>query len=252
MKTKKHPSSFIAIILTMAAITAAVLTGCANKAAEQSTGNAENKPVPEEKTPYAYGMDLIAVMSEMVNSGDYLQFISSSPEIRAVAERLAEGDYENVRAVYHISTSGIESLAAVMEEEASIDSFSEELLTYMNHKAASFLTSHLNSQEGYAALAASSIYTAEKTFVCNELQKDCIYLYTFQNGYPITISFTVGENSAVHAVGTFVINETIRATPEEEIQTSIDELFRYLGCEIQPLEIPDASMTGQEPKPPKH
>ena len=153
------------------------------------------------------GMDIIQVMEEMVKSEDYGNLMSDSADLAEIRRQLAAGDYTSPAAVY------------VMSGPSSADALKKQL----DSKSATALASQLNAMKGTAALAGTSLYTAGKTFVSDELTENAIYLYTFQNGYPIVVAFTAGEDHAVTAQGTFILWEDIEGESMEFLRNLLQE-----------------------------
>lgn len=169
------------------------------------------------------GMDIIQVMEEMVKSEDYGNLMSNSADLAEIRRQLAAGDYTSPAAVYEMSVPSIWSILALAGESEDSYDFSNALKKQLDSKSASALASQLNAMKGTAALAGTSLYTAGKTFVSDELTENIIYLYTFQNGYPIAVAFTAGEDHAVTAQGTFILWEDIEGESMEFLRNLLKE-----------------------------
>lgn len=176
-----------------------------------------------EKSLREQGMDIIKVMEEMVKSEDYGSLMSGSADLEEIRLQLAAGDYTSPAAVYEISVPTIWSILALAGESEDSYDFSDTLKKQLDIKSASALTGQLNAMKGTVALAGTSLYTAGKTFVSDELTENTIYLYTFQNGYPIAVVFTAGEDHAVTAQGTFILWEDIDGESMEFLQNLLKE-----------------------------
>ena len=199
-------------ILLLAMILMITLSGCT------STGNSG-------KSLYEHGMDIIVLMEEMVSNSSYGSLMSSAAEIEQMRQTLATGDYTAPQAVYEIEVPTLGDMLAYAESDAVTESFSDSLKKLLDNRSASTLVNLVNSRTGTAALATSSVYTASKTFVSSETRKSTFYLYTFQNGNPIAIIFTTGEDDTVTATGTFLMADGLDAASIEQLQA----LFREAG-----------------------
>lgn len=177
------------------------------------------------KSLYEHGMDVIALMEEMVGSSSYGSLMSGAAEIEQMRQSLAAGDYAAPQAVYEIEVPTMGDILAYAESENVTESFSDSLNKLLDNRSASSLINLINSRSGTAALATSSVYTATKTFVSSETKESTIQLYTFQNGNPIAVVFTTGEDGAVTATGTFLMAEGFDAASLEQLQA----LFREAG-----------------------
>lgn len=182
-------------------------------------------PGTSGKSLYEHGMDVIALMEEMVDSSSYGSLMSGAAEIEQMRQALATGDYAAPQAVYEIEVPTMGDILAYAESENVTESFSDSLNKLLDNRSASSLINLINSRSGTAALATSSVYTAAKTFVSSEAKESTIYLYTFQNGNPIAVVFITGEDSAVTATGTFLMADGLDAASVEQLQA----LFREAG-----------------------
>ena len=200
------------LVMAMTIITMLMLSGCGE---EQSGG----------KSLREHGMDLVRIMEEMVKNDNYGKLVggdnSSLEEIRI---QLAAGDYASPEAVYEMSVPSVQSVLALADESEGSYDFSDALNRQLDNKGASVLVNQLNAMKGTAALACSSLYTAGKAFVSNELSENTIYVYTFENGYPVAVVFTAGEDHAVTAQGTFILWEDIEGEAFESLQNLLKEL----------------------------
>ena len=78
-------------------------------------------------------------------------------------------------------------------------------------------------------IPATAVCTAGKTFVCSEASGDVTYLYVYETGYPIAVSFSEGENHAWSASGTFLINDRLDAASQESIASFFAEYAIEVG-----------------------
>lgn len=182
-------------------------------------------PGNSRKSLYEHGMDVIALMEEMVGSSSYGSLMSSAAEIEQIRQTLADGDYAAPQTVYEIEFPTLGDILTYAESEVTTESFSDSLNKLLDNRSASSLINLINSRSGTAALATSSVYTASKTFVSSGTKESTIYLYTFQNGNPIAVVFTTGEDSTVTATGTFLMADGFDAASVEQLQA----LFREAG-----------------------
>ena len=77
-------------------------------------------------------------------------------------------------------------------------------------------------------LAAASVCTSGKTFVSDEISESVIYLYTFDDARPISVTFTCGEDNTVSASGMFMMNDEFPCDSVAEIE----EFFGEVGVNV--------------------
>ena len=159
----------------------------------------------EEPTLYDRGMEVIGLMEEAIRSEAYLELMSAAQPLREYIARAAQGDYRNPKAVYAVSfsTDVLQMYSGVLEP---VD-LPETLTDVVEHRLLAAVVSQINAAGGVETLAASSMCTVGKTFVSGEPEEDLIYLYVFENGCPVAVTFTTGEDSTVSATANIILNE---------------------------------------------
>lgn len=184
----------------------------------------------EQKSIYEQGLDVISLMEEMAKSENYSELYSNDPELKEIISAVGEGDYSQPKKVYRIKVP--ESMISVIAEMANIDSMSDSLREYVLSKAQATIATQINAAGGASMIAATSICTAGKTFVNEELTENTIYLYTYESGAPAVVSFTVGEGGAVSASGTFLFSEGFKTDTAEHIK----QFFTEIAVEVTEIE----------------
>ena len=216
---KKPLSKFLALMLALIMLFS--VTACSQQV--------EN----ERPSLEVYGMEVIHMMEELVKSEFYGNAMSGTSEILAAAQPAAAGSYEECKAIYQITVPNLESMLELEGEELATQGFSEDLMQFLENRTVSAVISQLNAMNGAYAIAAASMYTASKTFVSDELNESMIYLYTFDEGVPVAITFLKGEDNTVSAGGQFLLMDNFST---EEIQSLIEELggtMKPIACSIR-------------------
>ncbi|MBQ7776954.1 MAG: hypothetical protein IJ379_13645 [Lachnospiraceae bacterium] len=221
------------------------LAGC--QAKENSTENSVSNDTPTQnsatesspstdKSLYQHGMDIVALMDEMLRSEIYLSTMTGSSEIQAKAEEIARGNYSSPKTVYEITPPTFNKLLALLEEEiAGMDQLSPALQENLNNRSTSAFLTQLNAMNGTTSLATVSVFTGSKTFVSGMLTENLIYLYTFEEGYPIAVTFTKGEGGAVAASGLFLLSDKVSVESIEALEQSLADM--YMECTISEVEM---------------
>ena len=192
-----------AITLCMVMILA-VLTGCAAKV---------------ETSLYEQGLSLIAIMEEMGKSDLYHATMTSSDTVIGKLEAIRRGDFSEPDAVYTI---------ALNEDYIAMMSDWEE----MNTKLIGAFATQINALAGAETLAASAVCAAGKTFVAESCKENMLYLYVFEEGVPVAVTFVPGEGGAVSASGTFILYDGVDFSDENALR----DFFAGMGAEIKVLE----------------
>ena len=193
----------------------------------------------KETSLYAHGLELISLMGEMVQSDAYSEMFFSAPQVKESVEKTARaaaaGAYEKPASVYQITVGEeglMETIISAAEADVNFDGMSAELKAYVQSRILSSLASILNAGAGTEALAASSVYMCSKSFVCGEASENTAYLYFYEEAIPVLVTFLAGEDHAVYASGSYILNEDI--TDAE----SLSSLFGLSGFQVKELTVP--------------
>lgn len=167
------------------------------------------------------GNDVVSLMDDMLQSEEYAKSLAIANEHNEIVEKLRSGDYSSAAAIYELSIPE-ESL---LHSDIDLDDFSGDLKEQMRFSLYSSFVTQLNAKEGGSSrVVASSIFSASKSFVSKGLDDIAVYLYVFENGYPIVVVFTPGESGAIRAHGNSLINDGIKTENSEQIEESLSKL----------------------------
>ena len=181
---------------------------------KDNKGKSDAAILSDTKSLVEYGMDIVRLMDEALRSDDYAEMmLTSDSGMQDIVSKIAEGDYSEPEDVYRITFDQDSYLLYLSMSGMSVDEMSDELKEVMKNRFHTSLSNMINGQQlGASYLATASVYSVSKSFVSSEISEDVIYLYTFDTGYPIMVTFVTGDNGAVTAYGTFILsNELIDA-----------------------------------------
>lgn len=196
-----------------------LMGGCGNKVDTKS-----------QKTLYTQGLEMVYLIEEMAKSDTYIAMFSGNPQIAEKLKDVQDGNYTKTKAVYSIDfkSNSFESIMGILSEIANFDNLSDDLKNVIKSKLKSSFATQINALSGAEVVAASAICTATKTFVCEELKDDIIYLYTYENALPVMVTFIKGEDEAVLANATFLfLNEALFNKQED-----IEKFFKEFSTKI--------------------
>ena len=194
---KRFLSVFLVLLL--------ILAGCGN------TG---------ETSLYDRGLEVVDLMVQAVSSEEYMAALSASEALNEHIVQVAAGNYAAPKAAYAISFP--ENALADMMTPTTLDGMPAELAEMLNHRMTAAMMSQVNAMAGVEALAASSLCTVGKTFVSSQLEADLIYLYVYDDGCPVAVTFTGGEDHTVSASGVFMMLEEFPTENAEQIAEFFD------------------------------
>lgn len=162
--------------------------------------------------------------------------MTGSSEIQKIADQIKTGDYTTPQAVYKISVPEdiIGSLlTAVGEDTSMLSGMSEVLQGDLNKRMINSIPTQINSTQGVEYLAASSVYTADKTFVSHETEECILYLYTFENSFPVMVTFCPGEDGSMTAHAVFLLDENLASAAEQDMEELLGMVYILDGCNIE-------------------
>ena len=198
------------------------------------------KPAEKEKTLVERGLSLIELMKEKANNEAYIEMLIGSSANSAFSEKikeLASGDISNLTCVYCLSgdysdfvlkyLSGIEELGMpYFGTDPSIkDSFSPELWNDLKRKVFFALPSIWNVYADDASsfgMTAASVLSASSNFDSDEIDSDCIYIFTFSDSYPVAVGFQRGEGRSVYATASYILDKAFPKSLESMQELGFD------------------------------
>ena len=217
MKAKKLICTLVAFVMTIS------LGACGGTGASGSNTS--------DKSLYEHGLSVISLMAEAASTEEYVGAYTGNPEIMEIIQNVGGGDYTTPKAVYSLSVSD-EVLLSMLGLE-NPNGISVELKDNLLNRSFGSLITQINGYAGVNNLAASSVLTLGKSFVDSTLTEDVIYIYTFENAFPVAVTFSVGENGAVSADGNFIMYEEFTCGSIAEVQ----EFFSEFGAVVTEVEL---------------
>lgn len=164
------------------------------------------------------GEDVISMMTEMLTSDEYISLYTiSSISYDEQINALRKGDYSKSLAIYELSIPEKELLDKTVDK----DKMSDELYEYICSSAYTSFASRVNEPCGIEAMTVSAIITAQKTYAYEDIDTKTIYLYVFEKGCPIAVTFVSGGNNSLKAVGHFIVNDNFITDDESSIKESL-------------------------------
>lgn len=202
----------------------------ASNGASSVASSSDSVPASSGKSLAEHGMDLIALIQDMVSDNVYATiYMGSSQAVTDEIAKLGEGDYSAPQAVYKVTVPNLAAfLDATIAANGSANTLSEPLKEYMRSRMILTVASMVNNMYGSAAIAAATICTAAGTFVSDELTENMLYVYVFENAHPILITFFQGEDSTVSATAMPLFAELPGSATADDVKA----LFSNKGFEI--------------------
>ena len=167
------------------------------------------------KTLIEHGLSLISLMKEKAGNQSFLNLMTNGNDgIAEKMKEIASGNVSKSSAVYCMSGNFYNfgtflfnrmDLSGTWKNPEE-DFYSDPLKEEINKRFVSAIPASWNARVGSTELAVASLLQSEKAFVSKELKSDCIYIFEFQDSYPVAVCFMLYDNSAVLAKSSYIFD----------------------------------------------
>lgn len=180
---------------------------------------------------YQLGLQMTTQMEELIKSDFYAEeMVGSSDSLDSARKSFIANDYDSPVKVYSInvpdSKTIFETFSGTDEDiwnELS-DTLKEQILNKVTAQTM-FMSINSKSDPDARTYAIVSAYTVTKRFENYSLKEDITYLYMFETGKPITVTFNAGDNE-IQAIANFLL------LPQTSTLSDIREIFSTFGCTV--------------------
>ena len=164
---------------------------------------------------------VIDLMKEMLSSEEYVKMYGSVQAYSNAFEKVKGGDYSKPSKIYELTFSEEELWE---KQGVDINALSEDLKEYTVGLLYNSVATLILQTESVASVAAMSAFTAVKSFVCDEIEGGAVYLYAYENGYPILITFAEGESNSVRVAARFLVSDSFDASDVSKTASSFERV----------------------------
>ena len=165
------------------------------------------------------GLKLTSLIKEKAGSKEYIaMFFGPQSQLTEFLPDLTSADYTTPSAVHCLSGDFTQISTLLMSEvqEADFSSLSEIMDKDISQRILSVIPNMWNSMSsGPSGIAMANVLSSSSVFVCKELKEDCMYIFSFGEAYPVAVSFLCGEDGAVLAKASLVLDEDFMSSLEE-------------------------------------
>lgn len=187
----------------------------------------ENKNTQDvNQVLYDNGMEIVSSMAEQAGCKEYVSLYSTEESVVEKVQEVSACDYSKAKTVYKLTITQEDMKTVVSAYEQDLgDEIPESLRKDLGEKLMNAISSILNSQGGASALAASSVIRADECFVCEGITETTLCIFTFEDAYPIMVTYNPGKDGAVYAVGTVLLNEEYKTLEEKDIKDLLSIMY---------------------------
>lgn len=182
--------------------------------------NAEAKVNSKDKAIHAQGLAIVSVMEEMVQNETWFDVFSHNKDLKKIISDEGRIGKKKLKAVYKIKIN--DELNSYLIEPINEKRLSPDLSKYFQNIIQTCIATNINTMGGADTIAASGICTYSKTFVNNDIKENTSYLYTFEKGAPILITFIVGDDNAVSAHASYIFYDGLSRKNIKEMEAVLE------------------------------
>lgn len=210
-----------------------VLCGCGREKKPENNSSVYDKESEADMNVSLYdkGLEIVQEMYMLAGDDAYIQ-LASGGSVDDMVKSISELDYGKPENVYRVtnpesSFNMMMAFASGQEEELS-----EAAKEHIYNTIGSGVANNLNARLGGTMnLAAAGVLNCYKCFVCEPLENVEMYIYAYEDAYPVLITFIPGEDGAVSASGYFIIAESLIGTDKEQFEEIISISGYHMSLE---------------------
>lgn len=180
-----------------------------------------------EEALFDLGIEVTKTLQEMIYSDEYISLYTAI-EFEDEIEKFQATDYDSPIAVYSVEIPNAKDVLSKLGSENidDYDKLSDNLKEQLDHRVSfSSIISSINVQSGTNTMALCSLLTATKYDEDVELDKSIAYLYIFEEGIPIAVTFT----ESGYANGQFLLLN------DSNSYEDIIEIFNRYSCKVDKI-----------------
>ena len=180
-----------------------------------------------EEALFDLGIEVTKTMQEMVYSDEYISLYADI-EFEDEIVKFQATDYNSPIAVYSVEIPSAKDVLSKLGSDNidDYDKLSDNLKEQLDHRVTfSSIISSINAQSGTNTMVLCSILTATKYDKGIELDKSVAYLYIFEKGIPIAVTFT----ESGYANGQFLL------LSDSKSYEDISEIFNKFSCKVDKI-----------------
>lgn len=200
-----------------------VLCGCGKERNSENNSSVNNIKSETDNNALLYekGLEIVQEMYMLAGDDAYIQ-LASGGSVDDMVKSISELDYGKPANVYRVTNpeSSFDMMMAFASE--SEEELSEAAKEHIYNTSGSGVANTLNARLGGTMnVAVASVLNCYKCFVCEALENVEMYIYAYEDAYPVLITFIPGEDGAVSASGCFLIVESLIGIDKDKLEEII-------------------------------
>lgn len=197
-------------------------------------GNKDNNALSNNSSFYDKGQEMILTMHELVCDEGYIEAMGAMDDLRGIIDTIGGMDYSSPSHVYRVSNMDEVLPNVMLMSEVYTNDMSDSVETVIKKKLVASIATQITAMyTGTFAVAVQSIFVVDTSFV-NTLAKDMeLYIYTYDDAYPVVASFIPEGDGAVSARVSYVIVDDLIGADNETISKNV--MFSMYNIKLEEI-----------------
>lgn len=183
------------------------------------------------------GLTAVNLLAEKVHCEEYFDLMLANASIKesGLYAKICGGDYTPVQTFEIVLVDNMLTVMSLQGDEGdNIPDYSalpDNIRTEMEVRFLSGFSSRIASNYGMDAVVLNSIFQGGYSFVDKSVEpQNMMYLYLFENTYPIVCVFTFGNDGIVNVSATILMSEELDCDANGVTEDDLSSMFtRMLG-----------------------
>lgn len=228
------------VLLGMALLMTVSMAGCG--ASESAQGvKAETESTEKEgsgKELYEYGYKAAESLSLKADSEGYEEMYSQPADVKEwLGDNLKNKNFGNPVHIYEVNISGdvfeklMEVASLELGDTVDLNSFPQGLKDELSGTVMMNIMNIYNSRTGGVyAITASSVYRGTYLVADSSIEKrNVAYIFTYDDTYPVWISFGFGDNGAISVGASLIFDEELKGAEQVEFEKALNQMPQIAG-----------------------
>lgn len=197
-------------------------------------GNKDNNALSGNTSFYDKGQEMILTMHELVCDEGYIKAMGAMDDLREIIDTIGSMDYSSPAHVYRVSNMDEVLPNVMLMSEVYTGGMSDSVEVVMKKQLVRSMANQITAMyTGTFAVAVQSIFVVDTSFV-NTLAKDMeLYIYTYDDAYPVVASFIPEGDGAVSARVSYVIVDDLIGADNETISKNV--MFSMYNIKLEEI-----------------
>lgn len=221
-----------AVILFIAVFCLCLPAGCGSGTKKDE--DKSDKTSEASLSLYDEGLQLVSDMHELASDEVYIDLMISG-DLKEHTNQIAACNYDRPSGVYRVGNAeGVWNLA-LLGLEPGQGSLSEAAQRHIRNTGAKLANVWIGRMGGAEQLATASVLMVSSYFVNTSLLQPEVYIYTYEDAYPVWVSFVPGKDGAVSATAQCLYWDGMRGADADAINAAVSDMGILFSLKLEEI-----------------